>query len=303
MVRKLIDAWLERRHIFVPDAEVSAAERIRLARLYGGFSLAHATLNPDAVSSFGGAGGYIAYSQKMGYAFALGDPLAAPTDRPGLIRRFIERFGEPWFVQISEPVAATLAQENYWITSLGFDTVLPLDSYSFAGKEKEGIRHASNWLARRGYVIEERTWSDDTAAMLAAISQEWRGSRIVKGREMGFINRAFRAEADPGERVFVLFDAAGRAVAFIIFDPLYAGGKLIGYVTALKRRLAEAGGYAELGLMRRAVETFQHEGLREVRLGLSPLAPAAPPAFRDSALLRTLFRHLYRSRVINGRIF
>jgi lysylphosphatidylglycerol synthetase-like protein (DUF2156 family) len=302
MARKLIDAILERAHIAAPDAEVSASERARLVRLHGNFSLAYATLRPDEVSAFGDARGYIAYGQRMGYAFALGDPIAAAEDRPRLIRRFIERFGEPCFVQASESTARLLAAENYRVTPFGLDTVLPLATYTFAGREKEGVRHALNWLNKRGYRIEEKDWSDDTAATLAAISQEWRGSRIVH-REMRFLNRSFPASPEPDVRIFVLTDPAGQPVAFLLFDPLYADGRVIGYVTALKRRLADASAYAELGLTRHAVEAFKREGMREVRLGLSPLAPTPPSPFRENPLLGTFLRATFRSSVINRRIF
>src|SRR5690349_1872515 len=122
MARKLIDAVLERAHVAAPDAEVGAADRARLARLHGGFSLAHATIDPEAVSAFGDAQGYLAYGQRMGYAFALGDPVTSRENAPALLRRFIERFREPCFVQISERTARLLADEGYRVTPFGVDT-------------------------------------------------------------------------------------------------------------------------------------------------------------------------------------
>jgi len=306
-IRRGVDRLLERRGGDRPD--LGEAERLAALRLHGGFALAYATTRAaDAkgravTRAFGDADGYIAYGEKMGYVLALGDPVCAPTEREALIERFIAAFGDPVFVQVSSPVADILAARGYRITPFGVDTVLSLDGYSFDGKSKDGIRYASNWLKKRGFSIAEDVWSEPTAAAMAAITEDWRGSRVARRREMQFLNRGLPLEAEPGVRIFLLREPAGRPVAFVMFDPLYRDGALVGYVTALKRRLDAAGPYAELGLMRHAIDLFKREGLGEVRLGLSPLAPFGTPAHRPHRLLAAMFRRLYESPALNARIF
>jgi lysylphosphatidylglycerol synthetase-like protein (DUF2156 family) len=120
---------------------------------------------------------------------------------------------------------------------------------------------------------------------------------------MRFLNRRLPEREEPGTRLFFLDDPAGKPVAFIVFDPLFEKGRIVGYVTALKRRLEEAGSYAELGLTKYAIDVFKAEKLREVRLGLSPLLVDQPSPFQDDPLLRTVFRRLYASDWVNRTSF
>jgi lysylphosphatidylglycerol synthetase-like protein (DUF2156 family) len=307
-VKGLVDGWLEGRAGAVrPD--LGQAERLAFMRRHGDFSLAYATTKPMGAKdrivtrAFATDRGYIAYGEKMGYVFALGDPVAAPDDRPALLDSFVQTFGDPSFVQVSAATAAALAAKGYRTTPFGVDTVLRLKEYTFDGKAKDGIRYASNWLRKRGFRIAEEPWSEATPAMLAAISAEWRASRVARRREMQFLNRGMPEGEETDVRIFVLRDSAGAPVACILFDPLHRDGRLVGYVTALKRRLDAAGVYAELGLTRHAIETFQREGLEEVRLGLSPLAPSEALGERPHQLLGFAFRRLYESDALNRRIF
>lgn len=307
-IRRAIDRALEGRAP-APAADLGEAERLAFARRHGDFSLAYATTKPTgakgrvATHAFATDKGYIAYGRKMGTVAALGDPVAAPEDRPTLIRAFLAAFGEPVFVQASEGTAKVLAAEGYRLTPFGVDTLLHLPSYTFDGKEKDGIRYASNWLRKRGFTIAEEPWSEAARAAVDAVSAEWRLSRVAQRREMQFLNRGLPAAEEPDLRLFLLRDKEGKAVAFLMFDPLHRDGRRVGYVTALKRRLPEAGTYAELGLTRHAIDVFKREGLEEVRLGLSPLAPAEADGFRGHPLLGLAFRRLYASGLINRRIF
>lgn len=308
-VKRSVDRWMEARATTAPRPDLDEAERLALMRRHGDFSLAYATTKPLGAKgrvmtrAFATERGYIAYGEKMGYVFALGEPVAAPEDRAALIDAFIAAFGSPSFVQVSAPVAALLAERGYRTTPFGVDTVLDLKSYSFDGKSKDGIRYASNWLRKRGFTIAEEGWTEETLGALASISQAWRASRVARRREMQFLNRGMPAEAEPEVRIFILRDPEGRPVACLLFDPLHRDGRLVGYVTALKRRLEEAGVYAELGLTRFAIETFKREGLQEVRLGLSPLAPSDGEGDRPHRLIGAAFRRIYESDWLNARIF
>lgn len=308
-VKQGVDRLLERHAGGMARPDLTEQERLAFARRHGDFSLAYATTKPLGAKgrivtrAFATDGGYLAYGEKMGYVLALGDPVCPPAQRAAILDAFVAHFGSPSFVQISAPVAALLAARGYRVTPFGVDTLLRLDGYTFDGKAKDGIRYASNWLRSHGFAIAEERWSDATAAMLSAISAEWRASRVARRREMQFLNRGMPQAAEPDVRIFVLRSHAGEPCACLLFDPLHRDGRLVGYVTALKRRLDAAGAYAELGLMRHAIEAFKREGLEEVRLGLSPLAPSAAPGERPHRLLGFAFRQFYRSDFLNARIF
>jgi lysylphosphatidylglycerol synthetase-like protein (DUF2156 family) len=302
-LRRRIDSWLDRPRHAVSESAPTLEQRRLLLRSHGNFSLAFATSEFGHAEAFGDERGYVGYGQKMGFVFALGDPVCDAAEKPDLLERFITHFGNPTFAQVAEPTAALLAQRGYRVTQFGVDTVLPLAEYSLAGKEKEGIRYAANRLRKRGYRFEERQWSAETLALLADISREWIGELAYRARKMRFLNRSLPTEPQGDARVILLLDPAGRAVGFVVFDPIYEHGRTIGYVCALRRRLHVAGAYAEMALLHHAINLFKSEGRHVLRLGLSPFLVEGRSPFRDNAALRRLFGFLVGSQWINRSFF
>lgn len=302
-LRQAVDTIFERRLREAPDREIEPAARWWHVRRHGSFALAYGAAVEPYLKSFGDERGFIAYGQKMGYIFALGDPLAAPQHHEGLIDDFIAAFGKPAFVQTSQATARLLAARGYRINQMGIETELDLSTYSFAGKHGESIRYASNWLRNNGYSIRECAPGELPSEEIAALSRRWRRTRRVGKREVHFLNRPFWLEPTADLRRFFLFDPQGKAVAFVSFDPLYRDDAVIGYVSSNKRREPDAPSYAELGITRHAVETFQKDGLEVVQLGLSPFAYIEKGPMRDDALLRRFMQHAFRSRLVNRKIY
>lgn len=295
---KALDRFLERGTITAPDREVPRADVDRLFRNYGRFSLAFKTTQANQLKTFGDRAGYVAYAQKSGRTIALGDPVAAAADAPAFVGAFIERFGNPAFVQVSATTTAFLAGFGYRATVIGVDSAIRLPHRSFAGKANEHIRYATNVLNKKGFRINDTPWSPVTRAMIETVSAEWRKGRPLKKREMAFLNRGLDDFDDPAQRVLVLHAPEGALAAFIVFDPLYENGSLVGYVIAMNRRLATAPTYADLALTRHPVDTFRAEGLQELRLGLSPLVPFANQ-HRPGRLIKGIFALARRSDLVN----
>ncbi|MBL8890961.1 MAG: DUF2156 domain-containing protein [Planctomycetaceae bacterium] len=269
------------------------------ARKYGGFTLAYNTAVQDGLEYFWSGDGYIAYRSYNGYVFVLGDPVAQREQVPQLLREFLARFRKPTFVQISSSTAAELVKCGYYINEMGVDTCLDLPQYSFAGKSMERIRYASNWLKKHGYTITESTYSETSTDEALAVTNGWRDGMKCRKAEMQFLNRPIRYEDEPDVRKFFLREASGRCVAFFYFDPLYRAGQVVGYATAIKRRLPDAPIYAEQGLMKFAVEQFKGEGIEQVNLGLSPLAWIENKTFRRNPFLHHSFRYAFRAWWVN----
>lgn len=135
------------------------------------------------------------------------------------------------------------------------------------------------------------------------LSDEWRAGRIVARREMAFLNRPFPILPGPGMRRFVLLDPDGKLTAVLDFDPISSDGKVTGYTTAFKRKLAGATPHAEIGLTKFAVDQFRKEGISSVTLGLSPLADMAPSGFPESVFWRGAFSRAFDSRLVNRHRF
>ncbi|MET2829956.1 phosphatidylglycerol lysyltransferase domain-containing protein [Mesorhizobium shangrilense] len=301
-LRIYFDRLLEGAAPKVERRGLTLVERLALVRRHGDFSLAYSTAVQDKLSYFGDTDGYIAFGTKMKHHFALGDPVVAPALRPDYIRRFVESAGSPWFVQIGEETARVLAELGYKINRLGVDTRLNLPEHDFSGKRNETVRYSERWLLKKGFSFDEdrRTVPLDE---IARLSGNWRGDRIVKRWEMGFLNRPFYDNLGKDMRRFVLYDPDGDLVALLDFDPLFRDGKVIGYTTAFKRKHVGASSHAEIGLTKFAVDRFREEGISVVTLGLSPMLDIGSSGFAESDFWRNAFQRAYDSPWVNRRRF
>jgi lysylphosphatidylglycerol synthetase-like protein (DUF2156 family) len=303
VVRRTFDGLMERRLPRLVVSEMTAEQRLALCRRHAVNSLAYSCAVQPDLSYHGDGHGFIAYGEKMGYRFALGDPIAPSERHPALIRSFVEEAGMPAFVQIGLETAEILSGLGYRINRMGVETVLPLTASMFSGTRNQSIRYSERWLTQRGYRLKEETDPEASARDAAEISAEWRAGRIVSRREMRFLNRPFQPEPGPDMRRFVLTDPEGHVVALLDFDPVYAAGAIAGYTTAFKRKRAGTTPHAEIALTKFAADRFREEGVGFMTLGLSPLADIEASGFPESGLWQRLFRGAYGSRHVNQRIF
>ncbi|TIT92285.1 MAG: DUF2156 domain-containing protein, partial [Mesorhizobium sp.] len=166
----------------------------------------------------------------------------------------------------------------------------------------ETVRYSERWLSKKGYSFAEdrrNIFLDE----IARLSENWRGERIVKRWEMGFLNRPFADHLGTDMRRFVLHGPDGELVALLDFDPLFSDGKVIGYTTAFKRKHIDATPHAEIGLTKFAVDRFREEGISVVTLGLSPLVDIEASGFAESSFWRSTFQRAYGSAWVNRSKF
>ena len=301
-LRIYFDTLLEGAAPRVARQELTHVERLALVRRHGDFSLAYSTAVQQKLSYFGDADGYIAFGTRMKHHFALGDPVAPSAGRPDYIKRFVEAAGDPWFVQIGAETARVLSGLGYQVNRFGVDTRLVLPDHDFSGKRNETVRYSERWLLKKGFSFAEdkRTVFLDE---IARLSENWRGDRIVKRWEMGFLNRPFVNHLGVDMRRFVLHGPQGELVALLDFDPLFRDGKVIGYTTAFKRKHIDASPHTEIGLTKFAVDRFREQGISVVTLGLSPMLDVVPSGFAESDFWRNAFQRAYASPWINQRRF
>jgi lysylphosphatidylglycerol synthetase-like protein (DUF2156 family) len=303
MSRKLIDRMFDRNLVNLPPAPLRKADRLNLFRRHGDFSLAYSTAVQEGLAHFGDSRGYIAHGSKMGSRIALGDPVCAEADRREILDAFIDAAKTPCFAEIRRETAEHLAARGFRVAMIGVDTALDLATYDFSGKRKETVRYSERWLEKKGYRIAEAGEVAGVEEMIADLSARWRASRIVKKREMAFLNRPLPEAGGAMMRRFLLIEPDGRIGCLVYFDPICRDGEIIGYLTAFKRKLPDTTSHAEIGLTKHAVDIFKAEGRERVMLGLSPLCDVAPSGFAESAAFHKTLRGLYRSGAVNRRIF
>ena len=265
---------------------------------FGDFTLAYATRTDPMLEFFGDASGYIAFRKFWGYIYVLGDPVASDEYSQKLIDRFLACYPSSMFCQITDRTAKLLHSIGYWVNEMGVDTVLDLKTYHFQGKQRASLRYSTNWLQSHGYRIEEMSIDTELRLQMQQVIEQWRTKRVNK-REVVFLNRQAVLDDEEDVRKFVLFNPLGHLEAFVFFDPLYRDGEIIGYVTAIKRRIPQATPYAEMGICKWAIEQFQSEGKEVLRLGLSPLASIENRQYRHVRPMHYSWHYLHRAWWVN----
>ena len=270
-------------------------QRLELVRQYGTFTQAYSTAVQESLEHFWHGEAYLAYARKWGVTCVLADPVGPYGCHEPLLRAAISKFRRACFWQISRPTAEILQSLGLWVNEMGCDTRLDLAGYDFAGKKKERLRHATNWLSKHGYQVREASFADDVDVDgIRALSESWFRSRRWK-KAVYFFNRPPVFDDEPDVRKFFLFSPDQQPVALVFFDPIFRDGEVIGYSPSVKRRSPEAPLRAEEGIMNIAIEQFQREGIERVMLGLSPLAGIEDRELRANPLI-----HFSWSRGLNA---
>lgn len=264
------------------DAQADLAQRVAWLKQYGGHPMSFSTMQPDmAYFELPGAG-YIAYAQHWGMQFALADPVCAPQLRGQLLDRFLERFPRAVFVQVSKPVVDHLhGRHGYYGTQFGSESKIVLADWNLRGARKQIIRTAVNGAAGAGIEIREGGFDHD----VKRISEAWIRTRRCKNNEIRFLIRPMIVDYREGTRYFYAY-LDGEAVGFVFFDPIYADGRLAGYVPNISRSSANFRQGLWYALMAHALAVFREEGVPCVDLGLVPLQMDGGIEPQESRLLR-----------------
>ncbi|MFT7631097.1 MAG: lysylphosphatidylglycerol synthetase-like protein (DUF2156 family) [Mariniblastus sp.] len=293
----------EQAHEQVESEEVSFAQRMELLSRYGDFSIAYSTAVQPLLKYVGDASGYLAYRKRWGMSFALGDIVASEANQDRLLDDFLKSHRRVSFCQISRPLAQRLADRGFLINEMGVDTTLDLAEYTLAGRQKEWLRYASNWIAKRNYRIVESSFDEIKPSQVEFVSEAWRVTRTVKRKEVRFLNRPIVLQEEADVRKFFLLSESGELQAFVFLDPIYHNGTIIGYVTVFKRRLPAAPQYAEQAIMKHVIETLKNEGVPQLKLGLSPLAEIEDSEFQHNRFTRWAFQRVFETRWINRKFY
>lgn len=267
---------------------------------HGNFTMAYSTFQPD-IEYFETRWGYLAYNRSFGATFVLGDPISEPGQHETIIREFLQTHRHVCFCQISRDTAAILSNLGWCVNEFGTDMEIHLPSYNFEGPKKTKLRQAARKIEREGFTIEEQPESEEAQDAIERLSTRWLTTKSVN-REARFLVRPLRFGPEPGVRKFYLYDDQRELVAFIAFDPICENGQVVGYSPAIKRRAPNSPVGAEEAITKFAIERFQEEGCRCLRLGLMPLFDIQQSEFKDAWPMRKIFQQLYRygnSRVYN----
>ena len=283
------------------DSVVALEKRLHRVRQDGDFSIAYSTAVQPCLEYFGDEHGYIAFRKRWGIVFVLGDMVAPEASRESLLDRFLARYPRASFCQVRRSTAKLLSQRGFYVNEIGVDTTIGLADYRFEGKSKEWLRYAANWSNRRGFQIVEANFESNPSLVNAVeeVSEAWRKTRTVKRKEVRFLNRPIVLQDELDVRKFFYLSPDGKLLAYVFLDPIYQNGRLVGYVTSIKRRHPDAPIYSEQAIMKRIIETLKAEGTEILKLGLSPLADIQDQTFSRSWLLSKWFKYSFKAGWVN----
>lgn len=287
----------------MPERELSKEMRWQHLQQFGENALVFPVMTDGDLHTFGDARGMITYGRKMGFVYALADPLANAQNSEALVDQFIDAFRDPVFVACDKRTAEMASSRGYLVNHLGQDTLLDLKTFTFAGGDKKRLRYSQNWLKSTGGFVTEDLDRDIDPNEIHMISQAWQGTR-VSHREIAFLNKTMSITPQPGVRRFYAVSNANAVLGFIEFDPKFRDGNLVGYLASTKRRVPQDTTYLDLAIMTHAIRTFQNEGIGELDLGLSPLLQITKPSIgKECRWLRHAFRSAFNARWVNSRLF
>jgi lysylphosphatidylglycerol synthetase-like protein (DUF2156 family) len=286
-----------------PALSHSINVRASLLRRYGSFTQAYSVAFQPGLQYFGDARGVIAYRWVGRTAFVLADPLSAPEHSGDLIRRFVTKFNDTCFMQVSRPTAEILLSLGFMINEMGTEARIDLSTHTFSGRKFRTFRLAANRAEAKGYVTRECVAAEVDEADVDGVSARWRRTRTIKSREVRFLNRPIVFTDEPDVRKFYMFDRDGQLIALAFFDPVYEAGRVVGYLTAFRRHLPDTDPLINYAITSRAIETFRAEGRKWLFLGLSPLADIEDKEFNHNRIVRRGFRFVYKSSLFNRYVF
>jgi len=289
-----------------PAMPIALDVRAGLLREYGTSGYAYAaTFQPD-IEHFGDERGFLAYRTVGKTALVLADPIAPRELHADLLERFVTAKGDVGFWCASRATAEIVARMGFFVNEMGPENRIELEGYNFSGRSKRALRLAINRAAKLGHITRECSFRELEAAQVKALSDAWRQQRTVRTREVSFLNRPMAFEDEADVRKFFTFDADGKLIAFSSYDPVYTGGRIVGYCNHIKRHLPGVDSLVANAMTCHAITTFQQEGLKLLLLGISPFADIKgidDDAFKRSWWIWRCFRTAYRNPMLNRLVY
>jgi lysylphosphatidylglycerol synthetase-like protein (DUF2156 family) len=125
-----------------------------------------------------------------------------------------------------------------------------------------------NAALRAGIAVREASYAEVPHALVARVSEAWL-ERKLNRRELDLLLRPLPDRDEPGVRKLFAF-RGDELVGFVVLNPLYRDGRLVGFLSDLERYRPELRGVRDLALLE-AARILRGEGLEVLSLGLAPL--------------------------------
>lgn len=245
--------------------------------------------------------GFIAYFtfkhfilSRKGVKIVLADPFCEKSHYKKLVTHFIEKYEDVIFIQSSDAFANVLSDLGYEVNQFGIETDLLIKGFDLKGKHRSKLRQWRNKCKREGVEVQESPFdiNKENRAAIEKLSNEW--VKRKGGHEFTLLSRPLLYEAEPDVRYFQAFKN-DELIAFSVFDPMYDGGKVIGYYHNIDRISASAPHGTGAYMILQAMDVFKKEGKTLISLGMSPLYSIKRTEYNYNNFLHNALWFAYRN--------
>lgn len=274
----------------------TAGFRINKLQQYGSGSLAYSSLQAGLKYHMHDELGYVSYvplsAREPGSVLVLSDPICHRDHLRALIDDFMTVRKDPIFIHINHSTACVLADLGFSVNELGIETVIEIQDFELTGNKKQQLRSARNRAKKDDIKVRELHSVDDAfMTALKAISDDWIAGKVASDQQMKFVVRPMVYVDEIDVRRFIAIKD-DKIVGFVIFDPMYENGEVIGYIANQLRSNYEGGFSVVDFIILEAMEVFKAEGKKDLSLGLSPMAKVDDgQEFKHSKLLKAHFKY------------
>ena len=257
-------------------SRVTEVDRLASVRKHGRGVLAYSSaVGTGLALPIPGDAGFVSCAVKGRTAAMSGDPVCAPEHFESAAETFLSYCSShsyrPAAVQVSRPVADALARHEGHCNRMGDEAVIDLQLFdtSLSGGRWQKLRRFRNTARTGGVTVRECTYREVSPAKVVEVSRAWLATKL-NHRELAFLARPLPLEDEPDVRKLFAFRGE-ELVGFVVFDPLYEAGRIIGYYADVERYKRRPNGIHDLILLE-AIRVFREEGHQVLSLGLAPLS-------------------------------
>ncbi|MFB5762258.1 bifunctional lysylphosphatidylglycerol flippase/synthetase MprF [Paenibacillus medicaginis] len=235
----------------------------------------------------------IPYARSRNKLVVLGDPLGPMDQASAAIQEFqgyADRYALAVVFYQASPAYLPLYHENgYRFFKLGEEALVPLESFTLAGKINTPLRTVRNRFGREGYSFQMAypPFDDSLLTRLRAVSDVWLEGRKEKGYSLGWFNETYLQLAP----LALVLDPQQQVIAFASLAPAYDNKQTISI--DLMRHLPDAPNGTMDFLFTHVMEWARDEGYVTFNLGMAPLSSVGQSerALREEKLARLVFQY------------
>ena len=270
--------------------------RLQFLKRYGSFPIAYSAVYDSLMTAFESPEGFISYVDNGNERIVLGDPFCDPKDLATIVEKFLANTQKnnlsPIVLQCCHNTALAFVKHGYNANHMGVETNIDLSVFKPEGRKLSEVRHWISAAQNAGVkVVERSTQLQENIDLVGSISEVWLKGK-ANTQELNLLTRPLVLDCEPDTRLFFAC-VADKVIAFVLFEPMYEDGKIIGYMADFVRRLDDAPkGCFDL-IYHEAGQIFKAEGAKTLSFGLSPLADMENNENIHNPLISTIFNVNY----------